>query len=402
MKRALVLSGGGARGSYEFGVWKALKELKIDFDIVTGVSIGAINGAIIAQNDYKIAESVWRSINTSDVFYFDYDLHTPEGQIKMYYQLAKNLIKDGGLALDKMEEILRKYIDEEKVRTSPIELAIITYSYTKKKAIIKKVKDIEKGKLIDYIIASATCFPIVQPKKIDDELFLDGGYYDAMPINLAIDMGAEEIIAVDLKGFGFNRRPKDRSKKLTIIKPNHDLGSILSFTKEDAELRMKLGYNDTMKTYDKYEGDIYTFYKNDLIKNYNKLSNLYQTLYKTYFKRSFISVNQHKEFRNISDNLGKIYNMDITRVYSIKKYNREILNKIINGTRYDNIKQKIIHDNFYNIMIEKDRKKANVNILALSKLFKYSLYLYTIYNKSNVFYKIKFKLKLRRRTHGSN
>ena len=49
MKRAVVLSGGGSKGSYEIGVWKALRRLHIKYDIVTGTSIGALNGALMTQ-----------------------------------------------------------------------------------------------------------------------------------------------------------------------------------------------------------------------------------------------------------------------------------------------------------------------------------------------------------------
>ena len=45
-KIALVLSGGGSRGAYQCGVWQALEELGIKIDIVVGVSVGAINGAV--------------------------------------------------------------------------------------------------------------------------------------------------------------------------------------------------------------------------------------------------------------------------------------------------------------------------------------------------------------------
>ena len=45
MKTGIALAGGGSKGSYQTGVWKALRELGIDYDIVTGTSIGAINGA---------------------------------------------------------------------------------------------------------------------------------------------------------------------------------------------------------------------------------------------------------------------------------------------------------------------------------------------------------------------
>jgi NTE family protein len=56
MKRALVLCGGGSLGSYEVGVWKYLREKQMHFDIVTGTSIGSINGAMVVMDDFEKAE----------------------------------------------------------------------------------------------------------------------------------------------------------------------------------------------------------------------------------------------------------------------------------------------------------------------------------------------------------
>ena len=49
LNRGLVLGGGGSRGAYEIGVWRAARELNIEFDVVTGTSIGALNGALVVQ-----------------------------------------------------------------------------------------------------------------------------------------------------------------------------------------------------------------------------------------------------------------------------------------------------------------------------------------------------------------
>ena len=68
MKTALIFSGGGARGAYEVGVWKALEELDIKCDIVTGASIGSINGALYTQGTLKLAEDLWKNINFETVF----------------------------------------------------------------------------------------------------------------------------------------------------------------------------------------------------------------------------------------------------------------------------------------------------------------------------------------------
>ena len=48
-KTAIVLAGGGSRGAYQIGVWKALREMGIDYQLVTGTSVGALNGVLMVQ-----------------------------------------------------------------------------------------------------------------------------------------------------------------------------------------------------------------------------------------------------------------------------------------------------------------------------------------------------------------
>jgi NTE family protein len=74
MKRALVLCGGGSLGSYEIGAWRKLKEKGLTFDIVTGASIGAINGAMVVMDDYDTALKMWEKINTDEVMRYGIDL----------------------------------------------------------------------------------------------------------------------------------------------------------------------------------------------------------------------------------------------------------------------------------------------------------------------------------------
>ena len=56
----LVLSGGGFKGAYQIGVWKALKELGVErFSAIAGTSVGALNAVLIANDDLESAEEVW-------------------------------------------------------------------------------------------------------------------------------------------------------------------------------------------------------------------------------------------------------------------------------------------------------------------------------------------------------
>ena len=55
----IVLEGGGARGSYQIGAWKALREAGIKIRGIAGASVGALNGALICMDDLEKAEEIW-------------------------------------------------------------------------------------------------------------------------------------------------------------------------------------------------------------------------------------------------------------------------------------------------------------------------------------------------------
>ena len=112
-KTALVLSGGGSRGAYEAGVWQALTELGRKIDIVTGTSVGAINGAMVVQGDLELTVKLWREIETHMVF------DVSEGMQPIQY--AKEIITNKGAGTSGLKKLLKQYINEEAVRNSPID-----------------------------------------------------------------------------------------------------------------------------------------------------------------------------------------------------------------------------------------------------------------------------------------
>ena len=63
--------GGGAKGAYQIGAWKALREAGIRFSAVSGTSVGALNGAMIVMDDLEKAENVWNNIHFSQVMDVD-------------------------------------------------------------------------------------------------------------------------------------------------------------------------------------------------------------------------------------------------------------------------------------------------------------------------------------------
>ena len=67
MKQAIALAGGGTKGAYQVGAWKAMRELGIPFDIVTGTSIGSVTAALMVQGDFDRAWELWTHITEEQI-----------------------------------------------------------------------------------------------------------------------------------------------------------------------------------------------------------------------------------------------------------------------------------------------------------------------------------------------
>ncbi len=258
MKTALVLAGGGSRGAYQIGVWQALREMDISFQIVTGTSVGAINGALIAQNSFEIAQKVWETIDTKMVFDIE-----GEASVSSY---AKEFFRRGGATSDGLSELLCTYLDENIIRSSSIEFGLVTVKKKGLEPCELYAEDIPKGKLNDYLLASAACFPAVKSHRIEDTDYIDGGYYDNMPVTLARKKGAKRLIVVNLESVGLTQSsPKElkQEKDTVYISPSWDLGNFLIFEKDMAKRNFRLGYLDTLKAFSFFDGSLYTFSKHD-------------------------------------------------------------------------------------------------------------------------------------------
>ncbi len=186
----VVLQGGGTKGSYHIGVWKALRELGIEIGAVTGTSIGALNGAFIAQNMYDEALKVWENIKLNDVInaeeevysdFMNFDINL--NKTEKYFAYFKRVAQDRGLDTGPLRDLIDTHLDEETLRSSGIDFGLVTISLTDLKPLEIFVEDIPKGKLTDYLLASSF-LPGFKPQQLDGKRFVDGGMYDNLPINL--------------------------------------------------------------------------------------------------------------------------------------------------------------------------------------------------------------------------
>ena len=261
MKRAVVLGGGGSRGSYQMGVWKALEELDYHYDIVCGTSVGALNGALMVQGEFDRAMELWTTITTLDVLDIgdETDFSTLTGQRAALKSFILHFVKQGGVDPAPLERLLRQMLDEDKIRSSSVDFGLVTVEFPRMKPLILTKENIPEGLLCDFLMASAACYPAMKSRQIMGKQYVDGGYHSNLPIEIAIDLGADEIVAVDLECIGIIRSVHRRDRRIKYIKSHWDLGIFLDFEPQNAHRNMILGYNDTMKSFGQYEGEAYTF-----------------------------------------------------------------------------------------------------------------------------------------------
>lgn len=247
-KTALVLGGGGSRGAYEIGVWQALRELGIPIDIVTGTSVGAINGALVAQDAFDLAVSLWREIDTSMVFDME----------------IKDILSNTGIGNSKLKELLLRHIDEEALRKSSVEYGLVTAELPSMTPKFLMKEDIPEGMLVDYLLAGSTLFPAMKSYEINSLRYVDGAFTDNLPVGLALDHGATHVIAVDLESVGVIRKERlSDAEFIRVIQSPWDLGNFLIFDRINSRKIMRLGYLDALKAFHVHGGDYYCFVRGE-------------------------------------------------------------------------------------------------------------------------------------------
>ena len=254
---AVALEGGGAKGGYEIGVWQALDEAGIKYNAVSGTSVGALNGGLMAMRDLPRAIDAWNNMKLGKVIELDEEQEENLSRafngdiglddVQRLIPEALEIIKNRGLDVAPLRAWVREVVDAKAIKESDVELYIATVSITDRKALEVKVNDLPEDQICDMLLASAY-HPTFRLEKLGGKFYTDGGFVDTLPLHALVTNGYKDIIAVRIPGIGHNRRFKmPDDVNVTYIATNADLGGVLNFDAEQSRRDMAIGYLDAKR-----------------------------------------------------------------------------------------------------------------------------------------------------------
>ena len=273
----LVLEGGGARGAYHIGVYKAILEEGIEIGGITGTSIGALNGAMIVQGDYERCYELWQNLSYSMLIDdTEYEIEKLKGfkfdkeDLLILSNYLKNLISNRGLDIKPFKRMLDTYIDEERIRNSSLDFGIVTINLTDMKSVEIFKEDIPQGEIKDYLLASSY-LPVFRTEKLGGKKYLDGGFFDNLPFRMLKKKGYNDLIIVRTHAKGFVRKVNIDKVNAIIISPTEDIGRTLTLDSTRAKKTLELGYYDGLRAFRQLKGFKYYIETEEPMEYYFKM-----------------------------------------------------------------------------------------------------------------------------------
>lgn len=203
--KALVLGGGSLKGAWQAGAIQAVLESGFKPEMVYGISAGALNGSyIVNQAGKQYLENGkinWDLVNKELIRFWIENITKPEdiGILKSKWMLGiETLLSrfDGLLDTNPLHEKLRKHIDLNTLRRSPIALKVGAVNINN--GLMHYADPLEQH-FLDYLRASSSLpiiMPAIQIGGDHRQAYLDGGLREVVPLKKAIEDGATEIIAI--------------------------------------------------------------------------------------------------------------------------------------------------------------------------------------------------------------
>lgn len=196
-KIALVLSGGGARGAFQVGVLDVFYEHGYEFDVVSGVSVGALNGAMIATRQFTELQKIWRTIRKENVL-----RSRSLGEVIKQFVLYKIGIADPPRGLNNLtplKRLLSNHLFGKEVRI-PFHFGFVPLEsgHYVNATIRREGHRIDEDDILRILASSAIPFQF-DPVDFYDQTLVDGGIRHISPIAQVLPYNPDEIVILPTK-----------------------------------------------------------------------------------------------------------------------------------------------------------------------------------------------------------
>jgi NTE family protein len=178
-KVGLALGGGAARGFAHVGVIRALEREKIPIDIIVGTSVGSLVGAIYADKKNSF-ELEWIAFSLEEKDLFDYTFISPN---------------QGFVRGERLEDFVLKKVSAREIQHLKLPYAAVATDIQNGEVVV-----LRSGSVARAVRASSSIPGIFIPVRHEGRLLVDGGVLNNLPVDVAHQMGAEVVIAVNLGG----------------------------------------------------------------------------------------------------------------------------------------------------------------------------------------------------------
>ncbi len=334
----LVLAGGGVKGAYQVGAYLALKKCHVKIDGVVGTSIGSFNAALICAKKEAELYNFWKNVDVGALLNFNTKYTDSVNNKEKFKELVYGIeqmtliLKNKGISNNNLKNILAEMINEEAIRNSEMDFGLVTVRVKDLKPLYLFKEDMKKGKIPEYILASCNLPVFKMEKLVDDNYYIDGGFYDNNPINMLLNKGYDKIYSIEIQGIGFKQKIKDTDKKKIIrIVPSKYLGSTLNVNKKKINENIKLGYYDTLKVVKNYDGYNFIFQKMPMLLYNMLVRKVDKDLYKRCLKYFKTKNNKELIIKSLEYVMMK-EDMTYFEIYKILKQIRKI--KTINKKHF--------------------------------------------------------------------
>lgn len=260
MKIGLVLSGGGGKGAYELGVWKALKDLDLHkyISVFSGTSIGAFNAVLFAQDDIDMADALWEEVTIEkliplskfELFKKGISLFIGGKNPTLAKKIMMDKLEEGAVTKEGALEIINKYLSIEKIKENGKVCYVACTQMPDFTVRYFKLNDYSEDEGKAMVTASASLPLIYDSTEIDGVKYIDGGVVDNTPIQPVYGENCDVIIVVYLSKEGRVDRTLYPNTNIIEIRPQNLDESVLDGTLNLDQIakkrRIREGYNDTI------------------------------------------------------------------------------------------------------------------------------------------------------------